>query len=116
MRLPAAGYRWLPWLLPLHAAAGDSDGKVHLLDPRAAGGALNSLQLHKPGSKVNAVAVNPAGGASVVLTAGGCMCSFDLSRLNCSRYLWASLFPVIKGCDNTGPQYLPAWRLACISL
>jgi hypothetical protein len=52
--------------------AGDSDGKVHLLDPRAAGGALSSLQLHKPGSKVNAVAVNPAGGASVVLTAGTC--------------------------------------------
>jgi hypothetical protein len=54
----------------LVVAAGDSEGKVHLLDPRAAGGALNSLQLHKPGSKVNAVAVNPAGGASVVLTAG----------------------------------------------
>lgn len=56
----------------LLSLAGDSDGKVHLLDPRAAGGALSSLQLHKPGSKVNAVAVNPAGGASVVLTAGGC--------------------------------------------
>jgi hypothetical protein len=55
------------------AVAGDSDGKVHLLDPRAAGGALNTLQLHKPGSKVNSVAVNPAGGASVVLTAGACI-------------------------------------------
>jgi hypothetical protein len=58
-------------------SAGDSDGKVHLLDPRAAGGALNCLQLHKPGSKVNAVAVNPAGGASVVLTAGVVMSSWD---------------------------------------
>ncbi|WIA23508.1 hypothetical protein OEZ85_000248 [Tetradesmus obliquus] len=64
--------------------AGDSDGKVHLLDPRAAGGALSSLQLHKPGSKVNAVAVNPAGGASVVLTAGNDHTAklFDVRKLS----------------------------------
>lgn len=29
------------------------------------------LQLHKPGSKVTSVSMNPAGGARVVLTAGG---------------------------------------------
>ncbi|KAF6261863.1 hypothetical protein COO60DRAFT_1625186 [Scenedesmus sp. NREL 46B-D3] len=71
--------------------AGDSDGRVHLLDPRAAGGALNTLQLHKPGSKVNSVAVNPAGGASVVLTAEDTTALVPqptaADRRACSRYL-----------------------------
>lgn len=85
------------------SAAGDSDGKVHLLDPRApAGGAVNTLQLHKPGSKVNAVAVNPVGGARVVVTAGG-VCWGVVSCVSCGctsasevdgshNPLWLSLF------------------------
>lgn len=54
--------------------AGDSSGRVHLLDPRAGGGAggacVNVLPLHKKGNKVVSVDVNPMDDR-VVLTAGG---------------------------------------------
>ena len=54
--------------------AGDSSGRLHLLDPRAGGGAagasVNVLPLHKKGNTVVSVDVNPMDDR-VVLTAGG---------------------------------------------
>jgi carbon monoxide dehydrogenase subunit G len=66
--------------------AGDSEGRLHVIDPRdhnvcarggdgsdaaaAAAGSAAAVQAHKPGTKVNWVAVHPAGGSRIVATAG----------------------------------------------
>lgn len=66
-----------PPRLPVVISAGDSDGKLYLFDPRVGSSSSNgsssivsSLQVHKAGSKVNSISVNPAGGSNCVLTAG----------------------------------------------
>ncbi|KAJ9522787.1 hypothetical protein QJQ45_019813, partial [Haematococcus lacustris] len=67
----------------LHAiVVGDSDGLVHILDPRTPG-AVSSLQLHKKGNKVVSIAVHPME-PRLVLTAGNDHTArlFDLRQLS----------------------------------
>lgn len=95
----------------VQVVAGDSNGCVHLLDSRAAGGAASvaCLPLHKKGNKVVSVSVHPRD-PSLILTAG----NDHTARLFDVRSMTSNAGPSTVSPDAKRPLGPHSAELACM--